>query len=353
MLNEDFEKQYKEYFNDFGERGFTLAWVYFACNPTNLQQDVSQENLPVSLPNNDMIKNDVIEQIKKQNNPKETLELTHLFIKNMIIKDDFLKSIDKKDNILISYLIINILKSPILTSNYQTSPENHVIKPSLSSNTQTILIPESNKYESLNKKTKLIKSPDQKNIQIPIINHLNKIKQSDDLFDIFIFLLDKYEITLKYKKEYLSNLLNHYETIKNNKKIYKWIDQNNPEQIQWILHYFQNILKFQIYLYPIDYIKTINRKCNHYEIVFLLLAELPNFNKELTILKLKKAWSQQKFRMSGKAKKAYHLPLTKETNKKLKTLSEVLNKTESQILENLIEEKYRITILDENGRPKY
>ena len=57
--------------------------------------------------------------------------------------------------------------------------------------------------------------------------------------------------------------------------------------------------------------------------------------------------------MSGKAKKAYHLPLTKETNKKLKTLSEVLNKTESQILENLIEEKYRITILDENGRSKY
>lgn len=57
--------------------------------------------------------------------------------------------------------------------------------------------------------------------------------------------------------------------------------------------------------------------------------------------------------MSGKAKKAYHLPLTKETNRKLKALGEVLNKTESQILENLIEEKYRITILDENGRSKY
>lgn len=113
MFNEDFEKQYKEYFNDFGERGFTLAWVYFACNPTNLQQDAFQETLPVSLPNNDMIKNDVIKQIQKQNDPKEALEFTHLFIKNMIIEEDFLNSIDKKDNILISYLIINILKPPI------------------------------------------------------------------------------------------------------------------------------------------------------------------------------------------------------------------------------------------------
>jgi len=87
MFNEDFEKQYKEYFNDFGERGFTLAWVYFACNPTNLQQDAFQETLPVSLPNNDMIKNDVIKQIQKQNDPKEALEFTHLFIKNISVHD--------------------------------------------------------------------------------------------------------------------------------------------------------------------------------------------------------------------------------------------------------------------------
>lgn len=351
MLNEDFEKQYKEYFNDFGERGFTLAWVYFPCNPTNLQQDVFQENPPVSLPNNDMIKNDVIEQIKKQNNPKEMLEFTHLFIKNMIIEEDFLNSIDKKDNILISYLIINLLR-PSTNINYQELSDTYFPKPLLDSNTQIIFIPETNKYENLIKKNNFI-TLNEKNIIIPKINHLNNIKHSDNLFDIFIFLLDKYEINLKHKKEYLSNLLNYYETVKTKKKNYKWIDKENHEQIQWILYYFQDTLKFEICLNQIHYINTIKRKCNHYEFIFLLIASIPLSNQELLILKLKKAWSQQKFRMSGKAKKAYHLPLTKETNRKLKALSEVLNKTESQILENLIEEKYRITILDENGRSKY
>lgn len=69
--------------------------------------------------------------------------------------------------------------------------------------------------------------------------------------------------------------------------------------------------------------------------------------------KLNKAWSQKKFRDADKVKKNYHLPLTKQTSKKLKILSEVTNKTESQILEMLIEEHYRIAILDENGKPKY
>jgi hypothetical protein len=54
-----------------------------------------------------------------------------------------------------------------------------------------------------------------------------------------------------------------------------------------------------------------------------------------------------------KLKKPTIPPLTKDTTKKLKALSEVMKMTESQIVENLIGEKYRLTILDENGKPKY
>src|SRR5690606_25280928 len=157
---------------------------------------------------------------KKQNNPKEMLEFTHLFIKNMIIEEDFLNSIDKKDNILISYLIINLLR-PSTNINYQELSDTYFPKPLLDSNTQIIFIPETNKYENIIKKNNFI-TLNEKNIIIPKINHLNNIKHSDNLFDIFIFLLDKYEINLKHKKEYLSNLLNYYETVKTKKKNYKW-----------------------------------------------------------------------------------------------------------------------------------
>lgn len=353
MLNEDFEKQYKEYFDDFGERGFTLAWIYFVNSSIINVQDPYQISQPIILPSIDTIRNDVIEHIKNQKNAKELIELFHLFIKNMIIEDDLLNSINKKDNALISYLIINIIKPSTIDSNYYYHPENYVLKPTPDSKNKTISIPESNKYLNLNKSTRFIQPPNPKLIEIPNINHLTVIKQSDNIFDIFVFLLDKYGVILKNKTKYLLDLLSQYEIIKNNKKNYKWIDKNNPEQIQWTLNYLKDTLNLKLQINPIDYANIIERKCSHYEIIFLYLSELPITNKELMILKLKKAWSQQKFRMSGKAKKAYHLPLTKLTNKKLKALSEVMNKTESQILEMLIEEKYRIAILDENGKPKY
>ncbi|UHT65672.1 hypothetical protein [Acinetobacter lwoffii] len=177
-----------------------------------------------------------------------------------------------------SYLIINLLR-PSNNINYNEISDTYFPKPLLDSNTQIIFIPETNKYENLIKENKFI-TLNKNKIIIQEINHLNKIKYSENLFDIFIFLLDKYEINLKHKKEYLSNLLNYYEKVKTKKKNYKWIDKENHEQLQWIIYYFQNTLKFEIPLNQLHYLNTIKRKCNHYEIIFLLIASIPLSNQE-------------------------------------------------------------------------
>jgi hypothetical protein len=341
MFNEEFEKQYKDYFDDFGERGFSLAWLYTSfksMSDINTVLQAHQINSPsknMFLPDSDTIKNEVIQHIRNQPDPKNTLEFIHLFIKNMLIDSDFLESIDNNNCALISYLIINILREQNPQQDNSHLPENYVNKPPLNSSIQIINIPESNKYESLNKNINI----GDKNIKIPRINHKSTIKQSEDLFGIFVFLIDQYQSTLENKKIYISSLLNSFDEIKNNKSTYKWIDPDNTDQTEWILNHLTTIRKTKIFIEPIFYIETIFRQCNQYEAIFLLLAAIPMKEKELTLLKLKKAWSQQKFRMSGKAKKAHHLPLTKDTTKKLKALSEVMNMSENQILENLIGEK--------------
>lgn len=360
MYNEDFEKQHKDYFDDFGERGYTLAWLYIDVIRTKSDVEIALQTYQTSntpegrlLPDSDTIKNEVIQYIQNQPHPKQTLELLHLFITNMLIEPDFFKSIDSNNCALISYLIINILREQKPHQDNIYLPERYTHKPPVNLDIQFINIPKSEKYESLNNDSRYIEPYNNKNIQIPVFNQKFITKQTEDLFSIFIHLIDQHQSPLESKKEYISNLLNSFNGIKNNKSTYKWIDPDNTDQIEWILNYLTTTIDAQIALYPAHYPNIINRQCTHYEIIFLLLAELPIQNKELILLKLKKAWSQQKFRLSGIAKKAHHLPLTKDTTKKLKALSEVMAMTESQILENLIGEKYRLTILDENGKPKY
>jgi predicted DNA-binding protein len=52
-------------------------------------------------------------------------------------------------------------------------------------------------------------------------------------------------------------------------------------------------------------------------------------------------------------KKQYHLPLTKGAKSELKKLSDFKNKTENEILEELIHQMYLKEMCDEDGKLKY
>ena len=68
---------------------------------------------------------------------------------------------------------------------------------------------------------------------------------------------------------------------------------------------------------------------------------------------LYKAWSQKKFRAADKIKKPYHLPLTKKAKTELKQLSKFNDKTESEVLEELIHQMYLQQLYDENKKYIY
>ncbi|WP_168407995.1 hypothetical protein [Acinetobacter indicus] len=68
---------------------------------------------------------------------------------------------------------------------------------------------------------------------------------------------------------------------------------------------------------------------------------------------MKKTWSQKKFRDSGKAKKPYHIPLTRSTQEQLEKLAKFKNLRKDQVIEKLILQEYEATLLDEKGKMKY
>lgn len=91
-------------------------------------------------------------------------------------------------------------------------------------------------------------------------------------------------------------------------------------------------------------------------LIVSFLDYLLYFDKDYHYLltnQLYKAWSQRKFRAADKIKKPYHLPLTKLAKSELKKLSDFKNKTENEILEELIHQMYLKEMCDEDGKLKY
>ena len=75
--------------------------------------------------------------------------------------------------------------------------------------------------------------------------------------------------------------------------------------------------------------------------------------KERIIDKMKRAWSQQKYRDAGKTKKPYHLPLTKKTKARLEKMAQVQGLSETATLDILINRFYELDYVDVDGKDLY
>ncbi|MHA3080677.1 hypothetical protein [Acinetobacter sp. ANC 5502] len=139
-----------------------------------------------------------------------------------------------------------------------------------------------------------------------------------------------------------------WNTIFLDKKASSWLDKNNQEQVQWAYEYLKmkGKIAFDCLVDPTDL----------YTFVISGIDSLWMVNpaeKLLFIDKMRRAWSQKKFRDDGKTKKPYHLPLTKEAHKQLEFLAQVLNKSTAQILESMIRDKYQEYSDQKTGKNLY
>ncbi|MEJ5206224.1 hypothetical protein [Acinetobacter junii] len=181
-------------------------------------------------------------------------------------------------------------------------------------------------------------------------NLIPTIGINGDPFKDFIYHLDIIPLDVNHKISFIQTKKIEWLNIKTLDKEIKWLDSTNNIQLTWALEYLIKFYRNINIFYPPQ---------NNIDLYNAILISLDNMSygvpsdKKLFLDRMKKTWSQKKFRDSGKAKKPYHLPLTKTTQKQLEKLAELKNCRKEQIIEQLIEKEFVLLNLDENGKPKY
>lgn len=226
-------------------------------------------------------------------------------------------SLRYKDSILCSYI-----KNQI----DQTTAINILI-----SNVQNILVSEEHLEWIENNNHRLI---------IWLLNRLSKQYNFiiitygiNNLYKTFLYNLDAINISIDEKLLFLQICTSEWNFRKLSDYEVKWIQKTNSSQLEWAWLY---LAKHNLQILYFNHISNDNEK---YESILACLDNLSYSSpetKELILLKMKKTWSQKKFRDSGKAKKPYHLPLTQETQAQLEELAKLKNMNKSKVLEAII-----------------
>lgn len=171
-----------------------------------------------------------------------------------------------------------------------------------------------------------------------------------NLYEEFILSLDclPYDITTKIN--FITNQKNIWSQIKTKDLQLKWLEKNNNIQLNWAWEYLSKFNKqINVFFTPIendDLLCAIQASFDY-------MSYGNHSDKTLFIDRMKKTWSQKKFRDSGKAKKPYHIPLTKSTQAQLEKLAEIKNLSKNEVLQELIIKEYEAINLDEKGKTKY
>lgn len=166
-------------------------------------------------------------------------------------------------------------------------------------------------------------------------------------------ILYELTVTIKYTNdqyEKVANLQDDWNASSTPEKYIKWVLKKNKEQLFWLKNYLSTQNKFR---------GLENFHEDHQYQILLLCIDLLYFRRrnkdefELLFSRMKRSWSQQKFRLSGNESKKYHIPLTKKGKERLLKLVEFYNEKEHILLERLINQEYEKEMTDENGKDKY
>ncbi|MDX5337319.1 MAG: hypothetical protein LPK13_14660 [Marinobacter sp.] len=163
--------------------------------------------------------------------------------------------------------------------------------------------------------------------------------------DEIILAMDMANATVEQKINFMANLRAGWAQVRTPDSDTRWISAKNHDQLVWAWEYLNKAFKAMTLPQPV-------RDKDYYSCV---LASLDNMQvhhlaeRKLFIEKMKKTWSQKKYRDSGKAKKPYYMPLSKEARSMLETLAEHREVSPHDFVEMLIQKAYEEDFPDGTG----
>ena len=170
-------------------------------------------------------------------------------------------------------------------------------------------------------------------------------------YEYFINIFDCINLNKDEKIYLLNDLKSIWSNTELNENDVNWLTPLDQSQIIWAWKYLEKNNKLGYF--PTSPVSIIER--HQYICAFLDLISIFNGqdSKELFLYKMKKTWSQKKYRDNDRIKKPYHLPLSKDSHNKLTHLCEIFNKSQSDVLEFTINKIYNDYTKDNEGKNKF
>jgi len=121
----------------------------------------------------------------------------------------------------------------------------------------------------------------------------------------------------------------------------KWFKANNSTQVDWVLKYIKNYQSYEIDIAWQPATQTDQKNA----IITTMDLWDNNAEKELFLNKIKKAWSQKKFRDKPNGKKPYSFSMTEKTKQRLDELAELKELNLNEVIEQLIRKEHELNDL--------
>ncbi|WP_180085322.1 hypothetical protein [Acinetobacter sp. YH12145] len=344
MHKSTFYKKHENFLKEYGDRGFFLAWIKF-CKVQNTTTVLN--TVPLAIPPKHVIKDELLSSLEKSNTPSAYVQLFHLFIKSMIIPEDDLSFIQQSDHRLIYWMIFDLNR--IQNLQYPNNAPTFSINNDALYSDLIKYIDNQKSFITNIKPYYLINKTANNSYYLSWINTNPHIQNQNYDYQTLIRNYDLFEICIVSKANIIQSSFADFKTLKSTDNEISWIKTDEKAQQAWIIKYLINKKFYNPYIFEYS-------KVSYYDQILITLdITYPSRTIQRTafIEKMKKAWTQQKYRDAGKLKIKYHLPLTKSCKEKLKKISELMNVSENKLLENLINEKYNSIATDENGKFMY
>jgi hypothetical protein len=145
------------------------------------------------------------------------------------------------------------------------------------------------------------------------------------------------EADAQQQQDILDHLKSKWQDIRTNEGITHWFEENNPSQWAWAWSYLQNITQR-----PLEPAWIPSNDSEKKAAVIATIDLSDNVDrKALVIDKMKKAWSQKKFREKSSGKKPYSISMTLNTKQKLNALAEEKGMKINDMVEYLVKNEYK------------
>lgn len=174
-------------------------------------------------------------------------------------------------------------------------------------------------------------------LQIP--GYLKPPTPQPDRYNQIIFSIDIWKELVVNKISFLHLKQAEWSRIKTPSTATQWINPKNESLLVWCWEYLSKNHKAIF----------VNTPTTNQEYFASILASLDTMSyehpdtKKLFLERMKKTWSQKKYRDSGKAKKQYSLPMEEYVREQLQEVSKYNNEKVHETLERIIRREYSAT----------